>query len=214
MITIRHYRNEDREAVRRISCETAFLGLGKQQFVEDAEILADVLTRYFTDCEPQSCLVAVSEGRVVGYLTGAQDSRRMNRIFRFRLLPVIAARIIARGVLFQRGSRRFLSNVFVSLCRGEFEAPDFSAEYPALLHINVEERFRGMSIGRLLIRTYLDFLREQGIKGVHLGTLSDSSREFFTKMGFKVLFSGKRSYLAYVLGKVVPYYVMGMPVSQ
>lgn len=65
-IIIRPFRKDDRESVRRISCETAFWGKNRKNIFADDEILADALTMYFTDYEPESCFVA-SVGEVCFY---------------------------------------------------------------------------------------------------------------------------------------------------
>ena len=61
---IRPYQKEDRPSVRRISCETAFLDADLHDFFSDEEILADALTLYFTDYEPESCFVAELEEQI------------------------------------------------------------------------------------------------------------------------------------------------------
>ncbi|MEJ2568617.1 MAG: hypothetical protein P8Z50_07085 [candidate division WOR-3 bacterium] len=51
-IIIRKFSKKDIEDVRRIACETAFGGSSRYDFFEDDEILADLLTRYYTDYRP------------------------------------------------------------------------------------------------------------------------------------------------------------------
>ena len=72
-IVIRKFNSKDRNGIRGISCDTAFLGKPRTDFFDDDEILADALTLYFTDYEPGSCFVAVYGEKVVGYLVGAKD---------------------------------------------------------------------------------------------------------------------------------------------
>ena len=51
---IRKYREKDRKAIRDISVKTSFLGNPIEFFVNDKELIADVLTRFYTDYEPES----------------------------------------------------------------------------------------------------------------------------------------------------------------
>jgi GNAT superfamily N-acetyltransferase len=212
-IAIRKFEATDRQEVRRISCETAFLGQARGIFIEDNEILADALTVYFTDYEPDYCFVAVDNGRVIGYLTGTKDVRSMRRVFNRKIILPLVVKALCRGSLFKRSARQFLTHVMISFLKGEFCEPDFSGQYPAILHINIADGFRGRGIGSGLIGRYLDFLRGNGIRGVHLGTLSDAAKGFFIKSGFTVLFKGKRSYFRYRLSEDVPYYVLGKILS-
>jgi len=33
----------------------------------DRQLFADFFTRYYTDCEPENCVVAEADGKIVGY---------------------------------------------------------------------------------------------------------------------------------------------------
>ena len=89
MVNIRKYREKDRQAVRDISVKTSFLGNPIEFFINDKELIADVLTRYYTDYEPKSCFVAVAEGKVIGYLTGSNNVKIKDKIFRYRMIPAL-----------------------------------------------------------------------------------------------------------------------------
>jgi hypothetical protein len=52
-IKIRNYQIKDRDTIRKISLESIFLGEYRSSIFDD-EILADLLTKYFTDYEPFS----------------------------------------------------------------------------------------------------------------------------------------------------------------
>ncbi|MEY2555814.1 MAG: hypothetical protein QOF93_958, partial [Verrucomicrobiota bacterium] len=51
--TIRSYRKTDRDAVRRLCCQTGFLGTPIDPVYEDRQLFADFLTTYYTDWEPE-----------------------------------------------------------------------------------------------------------------------------------------------------------------
>ena len=53
----RKYRPSDRAAVRRLCCETGFIGNPIDPVFEDRELFADFLTAYYTDFEPESAFV-------------------------------------------------------------------------------------------------------------------------------------------------------------
>ena len=208
-VIIRKFTAQDRNALRRISCQTAFLGKPYHHFFEDKELLADLLTMYFTDYEPGSCFVATDQDKVIGYLIGSKDSALMRGIFYRKILLRLLIRAAADGIIFKRNTWRFLVNYVISFFRGEFFMPDFSKKYPAVLHINIDEGYRGLKIGIGLIEKYLGFLRENKISGVHFGTISDGAAVFFGKAAFKVLYKSRRSYLKYYLGKDAQFYIFG-----
>ena len=206
---IRKYMSQDRAAIRRLSCETAFLGLSREKIFTDDEILADVLTLYFTDYEPESCFVALNHGDVIGYLTGSQNVTRMNRLMLRRIIPLLIAKIGRRRILSHKINRRFLFSFILSFVKGEFHMRDFSKEFPATLHINIDKAYRNQGIGRKLIETYQSFLKRLRVKGIFFGTLSERARDFFLKMGFDILCTKRRSYLKPFIRKEAVLYVFG-----
>ena len=59
---IRPYRSSDREAVRRLCCETGYLGKAIDPVFEDRELFADYLTKFYTDWEPMASVVLLRSG--------------------------------------------------------------------------------------------------------------------------------------------------------
>jgi len=147
------------------------------------ESFAEIWTTYYTDQEPESLFVAVSEGCVVGYLTGCVDSG---------LAPSPAQAItraaIRYGLFVRAGTAGFLwRGAFDSVRQrgapsGELEDP----RWPSHLHINLLPQARGCGAGAALMRAWLERLGEVGSPGCHLGTLAENHRAigFFERMGF------------------------------
>jgi ribosomal protein S18 acetylase RimI-like enzyme len=208
-VYIREFELKDRPDVRRISCETAFLGESRSLFIDDDEILADALTLYHTDHEPESCFVAVDEGRVVGYVLGTKDAFLMDKISSEQIFPALIKKAFQRRFFFKIKTWALFFQVAISALKGEFFAPHFFARYPAMLHINIDKNYRGNKLGTGLIENYLNFLKTQGVKGVHFGAMSEDAKVFFLRSGFKLLHTSKRSYLVYRIGKTVPFYIFG-----
>jgi GNAT superfamily N-acetyltransferase len=208
-VSIREFSSQDRESIRRISCETAFLGIEGEKALLDDEILADALTIYFTDYEPQSCFVAEADNKVIGYILGSKDVKRMEHVSNYRIMPGLVIKALKRGFFFKKKNLKFFWYFLVSLIKGEFYAPDFCKEFPATLHVNLDKDFRGSRIGSRLIERTLHYFKEKQITGVHFGTLSDGANIFFSKMGFDLLFQGKRSYLRHYLGRDLKFYIFG-----
>ena len=211
-IVIRKYEPRDRAAVRRISSQTAFLDRPKD-FVEDEEILADALTIYFTDYEPESSFVATYQNQVVGYLIGAKSLSAMEKVFRWRIFPRVFLKAIRRGILLDKKALRFFGNIILSFLKGEFFMPNIFDEHPAAFHINMDPNFRGLKAGEKLLEMYLSYLKENRIRGVYACTMSERAKTFMMKSGLKILYQTKRSYMRYVLNQEVPIYLLGTEFS-
>lgn len=208
-VLIRGYSQADRDALRDIALNTAFMGNPGDEFFEGRDVLADFLTLYFTDYEPQSCFVAEVDKKIVGYIIGAKKSSLITKTFLFKILPGLLKKIILQKTLLKKKNLRFFILLTLSFFKGEFKSEDLSSEYPATLHINITEGFRDLKIGTKLMSHYLDYLGKDNTPGVYLGTLSDKAAIFFQKQGFGLLYKGERSYFRHILGKDVPFFCYG-----
>lgn len=185
-MTIRPYAPPDRAAVRRLCCDTADLGEPVEHFFRDREVFADLVTRYYTDCEPDATWVADDEGHVIGYLTGCRDTRRYWRAMARQILPAVAGRMLLRGTWWHRETWRLLWGGAHTWWRGGFRRSLPLDDYPAHFHIDLRREARGHHVGQALLARYLEQLRAEGISGVHLVTRGENTTacQFFEHAGF------------------------------
>ncbi len=195
---IRNYQPEDRGAVRYICSETGFLGDPQEIIVEDREAFADLWSMYWTDWEPYSVFVAEREGRVVGYILGCLDSERQERISKKEIALPLLRKALIRGFFIKPKNIAFIARMVRSLLRREFNIPmdRFKREYPAHLHINIADPgLRGKGVGWCLMKKYIDYLKEKGVRGVHLCTTSHNKQAipFYHRCGFELVFKTRFS---------------------
>lgn len=208
-IIIRNFKPEEKKAIREISVQSSIFGEYTDQKLLNEEIIADLLTSYFIEYEPQFCFVAEKDSEVVGYLLGSSDVQKMHKVIRSKIMPELVKKAFQSGLIFRAPNLGLMKNVLNSYCKGEFKVPDFSQEYPATLHVNISPRYRGKMIGSLLVYHFLQILKEKQVKGIHFGVLSDKAKRFFEKLGFEILFSGEYTFLRYLSGEILPHYIMG-----
>lgn len=183
-LSIRRYEPRDRAAVRTICCDTADTGGPVERFFPDREIFADLVSRYYTDCEPGSSWVAECAGQIAGYLNGCLDTHRFARTMAIRILPRLLARALVRGTLLRPQARRFIA-LNAPLWIHPKTASDENL-YPAHFHINLEPAFRAHHAGTALVETFLSHLKDAHIPGVHVHVREDNARArtFFERFGF------------------------------
>ena len=188
-IVIRPFEPKDRQQVRSICADTADKGRPVENFFYDREIFADLLTRYYTDLDPGSLWVAVKGEEVAGYLMGCLDTRRFNGIMLWKITPKEFIRAIFRGVFLRRQTWRLVGMMLGSLRFGGFKRKIDLDMYPAHLHIDLKDGFRGQGIGRMLMEKFITQAKEKKVRGVHLTVRGDnfSACRFFENNGFKVL---------------------------
>ena len=184
-LTIRSYRASDRPVVRRLCCETGFLGEPIDPVFEDRELFADFLTTYYTDKEPESAFVLEISGEIRGYLLGSRKPLR-NQFYSFRQNIRLFLRALWRYPRYNQRSRRFIRWM---ISHGWREVPAAPRRTPHF-HINLQPEARKMSTTRALISAYLSYLYRCGEKHVYGQIATFESRrgeKMFERYGFKVM---------------------------
>jgi ribosomal protein S18 acetylase RimI-like enzyme len=202
---VRNFEPKDRPRIREISCATAFHGaLPERTRRIDCRLMADLLTRCYTDCEPESILVAESGSRVVGYIMGAVSTRSFSRT----TLRLVLSKTIP-GILL--GRYRISSQVlvllavlFAGMVKKERD-PDLEKEYPAHLHINIDDEYQQFGLGSKLMTAWLQRLEEKQVKGAHLSTNStnEGAIRFFRRFGFQRCHHRRSTFWSFVYGRPV-----------
>ncbi|HEX5661856.1 MAG TPA: hypothetical protein VFX59_31910 [Polyangiales bacterium] len=183
---IRPYRAEDRDAVRRICFETGLLGEPVGAQFSDQEAFADLITRYYTDQEPESCFVGELEGKVVGYMLGTLDARRVPAAER-----VMARLAFTRHLGLRPGTARFFwrgigDSVRMTLRGEQLASADLDA-YPAHTHFSLLPEARHTPLGVGLYRSFFVLAKKQGCPGLHGEVFVENVRatKLHEAMGFQ-----------------------------
>lgn len=186
---VRPYAPADRTAVREISCDTADQGRPVERFFHDRQLVADLLTLYYTDVDFRAVWVAELNGSIIGYLTGAFDTRHYQRVMAFQIVPGAFFRSFFRGVLFHVDTWRMIGAGLMTWRRGGHRRRIPLDDYPAHLHINLREGYRGQRLGSLLMEKFIEQVRAVGVDGVHAVVRGDNLPicRFFERMGFTPL---------------------------
>jgi ribosomal protein S18 acetylase RimI-like enzyme len=182
---IRNYRDSDRATVRRLCCDTGFIGNPIDPVFEDRQLFADFLTGYYTDWEPESAFVLEVGGEVRGYLLGSR------RPLRQQLYNIYQnAGLLLRGILhyprYNTASRHFVQWI---LCHGWREVPA-APRRAAHFHINLLPDARNVATTRALMDAYLKYLHDHGVKRVYGQMVTFESRrgaKMFERYGFRVI---------------------------
>jgi hypothetical protein len=181
----RKYQASDREAVRKLCCDTGFLGNPIDPVFEDRELFANFLTEYYLKHEPDSAFVVTSNGEIKGYLLGSRFPLK-HQVHSLFQNAVDTTKVLRRYLWYKPASRRFLHWLILNARREVPAAPRRIGHF----HINLLPEIRSIEAFRLLLETYLRFLYERGVKRIHAQMVTfDSRRGFklFERYGFKVL---------------------------
>ncbi|MEY2493220.1 MAG: hypothetical protein QOH24_2171 [Verrucomicrobiota bacterium] len=183
--TIRSYRASDRVSVRKLCCDTGFLGAPIDPVFEDRELFADFLTTYYTDHEPESSFVLEGDGEIRGYLLGSRRPLQ-NQLYAFAQNAVLFFRALLRYPRYNARSRKFIRWVIWYGWREVPAAPRLTPHF----HINLRPDARRVSTTRALMSAYLNYLYRFGERRVYGQIVTFESRrgeKLFERYGFKVL---------------------------
>jgi len=158
---IRGYRRSDRETVRKLCCDTGFLGEPIDPVYQDRELFADFLTTYYTDHEPESCFLLEVDGEICGYLLGSRKPLQ-NQLYALYQNVWLFFRALTRYFRYSQRSRRFIRWI---LMYGWREVPAQPRRVPHF-HINLLPDARKVSTTRALMSAYLSYLYRSGEKRV------------------------------------------------
>jgi GNAT superfamily N-acetyltransferase len=186
-VAIRPYRPGDRPGVRVIYGQDEFARPHLMaKYPRMSEYLADSMS-YYTDMEPESSLVAVLQGQVVGALLGAVDTARCEEVYKRRIRPLLIRRCLGGAYGWPGWLPSVLRTEWASRCT-RYPEIDLKA-YPAHLHIGVLPAWRRQGIGTALMQAYADALCRRTVPGYHLGACSfhPLGVAFYRRLGLEVL---------------------------
>jgi ribosomal protein S18 acetylase RimI-like enzyme len=187
---IRPFRPGDEPALAEICLKTADAGADATGLLDDDDLWAEIFVLPYAARHPEfAFVVETDDHRVVGYIVGAPDSAAFEDWFHTEWWPRFAERWpkpqgdpLPVSVSRQDGIVRY-----AYARRGG--AQPFGDEYPAHLHIDLLPETQGQGLGRRLIETLEEALRDAGVPGLHLVASSDNAGAiaFYPRVGFEPL---------------------------
>jgi ribosomal protein S18 acetylase RimI-like enzyme len=192
---IRDYRDDDREAVRRVCFETGYMGQPIAWQYSDEASFAHLFCDWYLDRYAHCASVVDLDGAVVGYRLGCPDIRDASLAAHERAYAT--HHVIGRGLIVRPGTAGFLWRSARDLLtdRGVLRPPVDHERFPADLHIDFLPAARGAGIGRRMVTAWLERLTADGVPGIHLGAWGENAPAlaFFTSLGFEPVGDPSRS---------------------
>ncbi|GEM45348.1 GNAT family N-acetyltransferase [Deinococcus cellulosilyticus] len=181
---IRLYQPEDLEALYHICLKTGDNGGDATHLYRDPKLLGHYYAAPYGVLFPETCLVLEDEEGVCGYIVGTPDSHVFEQRTEAHWWPALREQYALPGPEDQSLDARMIRAIH----RG-YQARGEAEDFPAHLHIDLLPRAQGGGNGKRLMLAFLDLLRSQGIRGVHLGVSRDNPRAvaFYHRMGFQTL---------------------------
>lgn len=167
-ITIRKFKPEDKEFIRKICCDNAFLGKPIENVFEDRELFADFYTSYYINKEPEHIFVAVDKDNVVGYLISSTNPNHFVSSLSIYIKSI--SKMIFRYIT--KRYKKKESYEYVRLALNSMFTPFKIPRKSAHLHFNVDKNYRHMGIGISLMIEFENMLLDKKIK-IYYGQFYD-----------------------------------------
>ena len=177
--------------------QTGASGQDASALLSDRFLLGQYFAAPYLVHDPGWCWVAQDDEGPAGYLVATPHSHEFASWMNSVWLPTLRLQSpsIENPVWtpFETWIRR--------LFHQKAQAPDFTDQYPAHLHIDFLPRAQGQGLGTRLVGAFLEQLHQSRVPGFHLGVSLDNlkAQSFYRKLGFQeirrdpgVLFLGQR----------------------
>ena len=186
-VIIRPYQPEDRPAIRRICCDTGFLGNPIETIFSDREIFADLFAAPWLDYGADWAWVAEARGRVVGYLLGSVSPHFNYTLLYsgFQTTMKMMTRAATGRYARHPRTRHFIRWLLLNGYREQPRHPDNAAH----LHLNLEKSYRGRDLGLRLWQAYEEQLARARIQNCYGAFFSWPKRRpeaVYSRLGFSV----------------------------
>lgn len=172
MVTVKKYEPKYFEDVRQVCINT-----GPESAATDKDMHDFILFTfcdYYCEQEPDNVFVLVDENdRAQGYCFAALDFKKYIKAFRPYLKKVKAI-----------GKEYYKDALGEVLAHGIY-----ALKYPAHLHIDINEPFRGNGNGSRMVGAQLENVASKGAKAIMLvvGTSNKRGINFYKKNGFRII---------------------------
>lgn len=182
---IRPFRSGDEPALAEICLKTADAGADGTGVLDDDDLWAEIFVLPYVARHPDLAFVVEAEdGRMVGYIVAAPDTKAFEAWFGAEWWPTHAERWPRPATEATRQD----AIVLYAYGRQSGSQP-FGDAFPAHLHIDLLPEAQGHGLGRRLIDTLVAELRRRGVAGLHLVASADNAGAvaFYPRVGFTAL---------------------------
>ena len=189
-LSIRPYHPSDLVNYYRICLLTGDSGKDASTKYKDPDLIGHFFAAPYAVLEPDLCFTLCCSDSPCGYIIGTRDSVKFYDRCEQEWFPVLRDRY----PLPEAEDMSPDAHIIRLIHKGHRIKEDLTA-YPAHLHIDILPRGQGRGMGRQLIDTFLDRLRELNIPAVHLevGKANQGAVQFYKKVGFHLIKEYERS---------------------
>jgi ribosomal protein S18 acetylase RimI-like enzyme len=176
----------DLPGMYRVCLLTGDAGTDATPVYRDPDLLGHVYAAPYPVADPSLTWVVTDDEGLCGYVVGTADSQAFARWQEESWWPALRERLPLPAAA-DDGTKDH--ELLHTVHHGARYDSDVTDPYPAHLHIDLLPRAQGRGLGRTLITTLVDALRERGVPGLHLGVSEQNAGAiaFYDRVGFRTV---------------------------
>ena len=183
-IIIRPYERSDLPSLYKICLETGDSGKDATHLHNDPKLKGHFYAAPYAVLEPELCFIATLNNEPNGYILGTQDSQKFHELTEKKWFPNLREQY-----LMPPDSDNSHDARMIRLIHEGYTFKDELKEYPAHLHIDLLPSTQGKGIGKKIMFTFIDKLKELNVPALHLevGKKNQGAIKFYEKLGFHLI---------------------------
>jgi len=180
-VEIRPYQTSDLESIYNICLLTGDSGKDASNIYKDPNMLGHFYAAPYAVLEPELTFIVTLDALPSGYILGTQNSK----VFRERSESQWFPNLREKYPLPNEHDTSADANIIRLIHKGYILKKEL-VNYPAHLHIDLLPNTQGKGLGKKLMLTFIQKLKELNVPALHLevGKKNPGAIEFYRKMGF------------------------------
>ena len=178
---IRPYHCSDLTSIYRICLLTGNSGNDATDLFRESDLLGHFYAAPYVIFEPEICFVVTNDNNPCGYMIGTKDSNKFYQKCESEWFPTLRERY----PLMDEKDNSWDARIIRRIHEGHIVKPEL-INYPAHLHIDLLPETQGQGIGRKIMDTFINKLKELDVPALHLevGKSNLGAIKFYGKLGF------------------------------
>lgn len=180
-INIRPFHFSDLPSIYRICLLTAKSGKDASDIYKDHDLVGHFSAGPYAFFEPELTLILTLDNKPSGYILGTKNSEEFSTKCEAEWFPTLREQYTLPDASDQSND----ANIIRRIHNGYIFKEEFH-NYPAHLHIDLLPVTQGKGLGRKMIETFIQKLKNGNVSGLHLevGKKNIGAIEFYKKIGF------------------------------
>lgn len=182
---IRNYTKSDLQYLYGICLKTGDSGKDASGIYKNPSLLGDYYAAPYAEIHPELTFILEKDSLPIGYILGTNNSIEFREKTEKIWFPALREKYP-----YPDDINKSKDSEIIRLIHKGYIPKKELVSFPAHLHIDILPEGQGIGMGKKLVFTFIDKLKEQKTPALHLevGKTNKGAIKFYEKAGFKIIF--------------------------